>query len=458
MRLIQLLVNAADLGDVREILDDEGVDYIVTREEITEPDAIIVEFPLPTQAVDKVLERLSGAGVDADEYTVIANAETARTPGFEELERRFVAGEEETDQISNDEIVSKARALTPGARTYYAMTLLSAVVATAGLLLNSPAIVVGSMVIAPQVGSALTASIGGVLGREQMVADGLRDQALSLTVVILAATTLGVLLQSAFFVPSVLDVQTVGQISNRISPGLLAFAVGVCAGSAGAFGLATEFPVSLVGVAVAAAIVPAAAAVGVGLAWAYPAVAVGAFVLLLINTVAINVAAAATFWYLGYRPAGWEERGRRRVVASTLRSRTAMTVLVVGVVALAVSGALVGQQMAFENDVKTSVERLLSEEYDELDLETVQATFSDPRTDVHEVRVVVSRPADEPYPSLPDELAGAISERTDQEVVVTVEFTERRKTSKGSSEGASTVRPRDRSPVPTGQRASTSVL
>ena len=73
-------------------------------------------------------------------------------------------------------------------------------------------------------------------------------------------------------------------------------------GAAGAFGISTDLPVSLIGVAVAAALIPAAAAVGIGLAWGYPAVAGGAFVLL----VAINLAGSLTLWYLGDRPDGWE--------------------------------------------------------------------------------------------------------------------------------------------------------
>lgn len=52
--------------------------------------------------------------------------------------------------MSDEEIRAKAIKLNPGQRTYYAMTLLSVLVATVGRLLDAPAIVVGSMVIAPR--------------------------------------------------------------------------------------------------------------------------------------------------------------------------------------------------------------------------------------------------------------------------------------------------------------------
>ena len=135
-----------------------------------------------------------------------------------------------------------------------------------------------------------------------MVVGGITSQPIGLTVAILFAAGFGLLIKTAQFVPPALNVSTVAQVSSRTSPSFLSVVVGLCAGAAGAFGISTDLPVSLVGVAVAAALIPAAAAVGIGLAWGYPAVAGGAFVLL----VAINLAGSLTLWYLGDRPDGWE--------------------------------------------------------------------------------------------------------------------------------------------------------
>jgi len=95
-------------------------------------------------------------------------------PQIEQLEERYVNGEEVDDSIAREEIRTRALNMTPSRLTYYAMTVLSAVVATAGLLLDSPAIVVGSMVIAPQVSAALTGTVGVVLDDREMVRAGSR--------------------------------------------------------------------------------------------------------------------------------------------------------------------------------------------------------------------------------------------------------------------------------------------
>jgi uncharacterized membrane protein len=127
------------------------------------------------------------------------------------------------------------------------MTALSALVATAGLLLDSPAIVVGSMVIAPLVGASLMASVGLTLGDRAMVRSGVRSQVAGLALVVCAAAAFGLALRTVQFVPPVLDVTVISQISSRTTPGLLSVVVALCAGAVGAFGLATEPPVSLVG-------------------------------------------------------------------------------------------------------------------------------------------------------------------------------------------------------------------
>ena len=266
MRLIQVRASAADLEDVRSVLEDRGVRYVLTEEQSADGPAMLVQFPLPPEAVDEVFEALDDIGVDRDGYAVVARAETA-TPD------QSVAAERHDDRISHEELRSRAVGMSPGPVTYYAMTVLSAVVATAGLLLDSPAIVVGSMVIAPQVGSALTASVGTALNDRALVVDGLRDQALGLGVAVAGAAAFGLLVRHGGVVPGQLRVTTVQQIAQRISPGFLSMVVGVCAGGAGAIGLATALPVSLVGVMIAAALIPAAAAVGVGIAWNIPAVA-----------------------------------------------------------------------------------------------------------------------------------------------------------------------------------------
>lgn len=413
MRLVQFTLPPDSRESVLAVLDDEGVDYVL----VDAGDDTLVEFPLPAQAVESVLSDLRDAGLD-DRYLVVASAESAVTERFDDLEARYVEGSEGDESIDPDELAATARDMTPNAATYYSMTVLSAVVALAGLLLDSPALVVGSMVIAPQVGSALTAAVGVVLADRGMIRSGLRAQVVGLAVAVAGAAAVGWLVQAASFVPGALDVTTVTQISQRISPGALSLVVGLAAGAAGSLGLATALPVSLVGVMIAAALIPAAAAVGVGIAWGLPVVAAGAALLLASNFAAINVVSPAVLWALGYRPADWGDAPRRRY------ARVGAVVLVLGA-AFVGAAALTADQMAFERDANRAVaDTLDADRYDDLALVGVRSTVPLAGGD-YGVTVVVERPDDGSYPGLAARIRTGVADRTGRLVAVEVQFVDR---------------------------------
>ncbi|QZP39783.1 TIGR00341 family protein [Halobaculum magnesiiphilum] len=429
MRLVRTLVSADAVEEVEAILDGYDIDHVVVREASDREDAVLVEFPVPTQAVETVLDELRDIGDGEDAYTVVASAESVFAPHVDELEARFVTGTEENDAIATEEVRATALDLTPSPLTYYSMTALSALVATAGLLLDSAAIVVGSMVIAPLVGSALTASVGTVLDERDMLWEGLKTQLLGLVLAIAAATAFGAALRYATVLPPALNVTTTQQIAGRVSPGLLSIVVGACAGAAGAFGLATGVSVALVGVMVAAALVPAAAAVGVGIAWGVPGVAVGAFLLLVLNVVAIHLSAAAVLWYLGYRPER-STAGGDDAVGATPRYTSAALLALVLAATLLVSGGLVAAQIGFERQANDAAGDVLADEsYADLELVSVSTAFRlrAPVSvgDEQRVTVVVARPEDRPYPELSRAIANRIERETGREATVTVEFIER---------------------------------
>lgn len=95
MRIVHALVDGDERDRVFDVLSEENVDYVVTEEASGRDEAVVVHFPVPSQAVDPLLDQLREAGL-GDSFVVIANAETASTPHFEELEERFVEGERPT--------------------------------------------------------------------------------------------------------------------------------------------------------------------------------------------------------------------------------------------------------------------------------------------------------------------------------------------------------------------------
>lgn len=156
------------------------------------------------------------------------------------------------------------------------MVLLSAVVATAGLLSDSSAVVVGSMVIAPLLGPALAASVGVVTGDDGLRRTGFRYQIVGVAVVIAASIGIAVLARLGGLEPAGVDIVPVAELEERVSPNLLSLAVALGAGIAGVLSLTRGFSEAIVGVMIAAALIPPAAAVGITAGWGMYGAAAGA--------------------------------------------------------------------------------------------------------------------------------------------------------------------------------------
>jgi uncharacterized hydrophobic protein (TIGR00341 family) len=304
VRLIQVSVPAGKRDAVIGALEDEGVDYVVTEETSGREYTAVVYAPVPANAVETILDHLRDAGIDDQAYTVVLEASTVVSRHFEDLQDRFDE-EEDSDRIAREELRTRAQDLAPGTRTYVVMTVISAIIATAGLLLDSPAVVVGSMVIAPLIGPAMAASVGTVIDDDDLFSRGVKLQIAGMSLAVISAAAFAVLIRTAHLVPPGLDITAIPEVRERLAPDFLSLAIALGAGVAGAVSLATGVSAAIVGVMIAVALIPPAATVGIGIAWGLPMVSLGSGILALINGLSINLAALVVLRYQGYRPEQW---------------------------------------------------------------------------------------------------------------------------------------------------------
>nr|WP_159763161.1 TIGR00341 family protein [Halovenus carboxidivorans] len=317
-------------------LDGEDIDYVVADETSGREYAGIVYIPLPTNAVEPVLESLRDAGLDDSSYTVVMEANTVVSRKFDQLEERY-SEEPDEDQIARDELVSAAASLAPSTRTYAIMTIVSALIATAGLLLNSPAVVVGSMVIAPLVGPAMAASVGTVVDDQEMFARGVRLQVAGILLAIATAFAFAFVVRQVNLVPPLADVTTIPEVRERVAPDFLSLIIAIGAGIAGIVSLTTGVSAALVGVMISVALIPPAATVGIGLAWGQPMVSLSSAVLVSVNVLSINLAALVVLWYSGYRPDHWFRRSDAKRATAVRVGALAVAIAVLSVFLIGVT-------------------------------------------------------------------------------------------------------------------------
>jgi uncharacterized hydrophobic protein (TIGR00271 family) len=204
---------------------------------------------------------------------------------------------------------------------FFVMMSLSSAIATLGLLLNSPAVIIGAMLVAPLMSAIFGLSLGVVRGDLRL----LRRAA--------TATLRGMLLAIAVAVMLTLVVPVTtlpSEVVSRTQPSLLDLGVALVSGAAGAYAICRkEVSAALPGVAIAAALVPPLAAVGIGLAQWRGEIAGGAILLFMTNLVAISAAGGGVFLWLGFRPIpGQQKRAQifRRGVLSTAALLVAVTI------------------------------------------------------------------------------------------------------------------------------------
>ncbi|ESP88735.1 DUF389 domain-containing protein [Candidatus Halobonum tyrrellensis] len=438
MRLVHVYVNDDERPAVERVLEDLDIDYAVVADE--EDRTNLFQFPLPQGAVSEVFEALRDVDihVEEDAYVVLSDAETALTSNIDELQERYA---DSYVPLPAFELQAKARSMNMETVSYLWMILLSTVIATVGLLIGSPAVVVGSMVLAPLVGPTLTASVGAVTGDGDMFTASVRQQLRGLVVAVVGAVITAFALLYAGLVPSTLAVTSLDLVTVRLSPGALGVLVGFVAGAAAAFGLTTEGPLSIIGVMIAAALVPAAGVAGIGVAYGEPLLALGTVVLLVVSILAINLGEMVTLFSLGYRElprvVGGDDRADDDDGAAGAgdpnqgegASGTARTVVLAVVVLLVAAPAVAatGQQVVLQRDVTTAVDETLTRDaYDDVSAVGVSAEYSYPvgfaATPIVTVSVTTTENTSS-YPRLADRIQRRVYERTGRRPTVRVQFT-----------------------------------
>jgi uncharacterized hydrophobic protein (TIGR00271 family) len=199
--------------------------------------------------------------------------------------------------------------LSPYVGRLAVLTGLSAVIAAFGLIANSPAVVIGAMLVAPLMQPIIGLAGALVLGRP-------RREAISFGLIVLTtAEAFVVSVLVGLLVPSFRVITLTPELLTRTAPTLLDLGIAVAAGAAGAY--VTVRPRAggaIAGAAIAVALVPPLGACGVLLAHGNGSLAGGAFFLFLTNLVGIVLAAVVVFLVTGFVARGEMTRPRQLAV------------------------------------------------------------------------------------------------------------------------------------------------
>jgi uncharacterized hydrophobic protein (TIGR00271 family) len=165
---------------------------------------------------------------------------------------------------------------------FWLLLLLSAVIATAGVVSDSTATVIGAMIIAPLMTPILGVVLGVVLTDRANLARCLLLLAAGAAAVVAVSWLLG------HVVPYPVTAATNSQVAARVTPRLVDLVAAVATGSVGSIALVrTDVSDTLPGVAIAISLVPPLAVAGLTLQSKAPGECLGALLLFATNVAAI---------------------------------------------------------------------------------------------------------------------------------------------------------------------------
>ncbi|MGE3961963.1 MAG: DUF389 domain-containing protein [Dehalococcoidia bacterium] len=257
--------------------------------------------------------------------TVIVNRPQSRAVvTFRRWWDRVYQWTESLDDEQRVRVYSDLRRSARVDRDFLTLTVISTGIAALGLLLNSAAVIIGAMLVAPFMSPIIALGLAIVYGDPRFMRVGaaaiLRGTLLAYPV----GTVLGLV------VP---QVDLGGEVLARTEPSGLDLVVALLSGAAGAYAYARrDLSAALPGVAIAAALVPPLAASAIALGSGEYEAAAGAALLYAMNVTTIAAAAAVVFLWFGFRPES-QRLGRMRAF---FRGFALIVVLIIAVTAAVV--------------------------------------------------------------------------------------------------------------------------
>lgn len=284
---------------------------------------------------------------------------------------------------------------------YLFMTAMSCGIAILGLLLSSPAVIIGAMLISPLMGPIM------LMGFSLSI---LELKALRGAIISLAIGT-GLALGTSFlivFLSPLTDVTP--EILARTRPNFFDLLVAVFSGLAGGYAVIHRKGETIVGVAIATALMPPLAVVGYGLATAQFQIAGGAFFLYMTNLLAIALSVTVLSRFYGF--------GERH----SPQHNFWQTGLIVGVfVALSIPLGLALRDIAYETRVRDVARDIVLVPFEGREARLSDMDVAFPRRGEHQIVLQATVLTNDRVPGAEAALAERLAERFRRRVKVSID-------------------------------------
>ncbi len=266
-------------------------------------DLVRLQIYAPEEGQQDLIDALQAHMSRHKEARITILAVEATIPPYEPSEEEQASRKSRRTTQSREELYADVSSQARPGRDYFLFIALSTVVAIAGLVEGSAAVVIGGMLIAPMLGPILAFTLGVALGDSKLMLRASISTLLGILLILALCLPVGFLWPWQLASPEIL---------SRTRVGFDGMAIALASGAAAALALTRGASETLVGVMVAVALLPPTATLGLMLGAGELPQALGAAGLLAVNIVSINIAAQVVFVVRGVTPRTWYAKTRAR--------------------------------------------------------------------------------------------------------------------------------------------------
>ncbi|GAB3574956.1 DUF389 domain-containing protein [Amycolatopsis endophytica] len=288
---LRVISPVSDTERALEVLrDDPGTAHlIVHRGAAVSPAGDLIEADVARESADDVLEALCELGLDHSGAITLEALDTALSDSADRAEE--TAPGEGADAVVWQELLNRTGEESRLNATFLTFLTIACLLASVGIVTDSPVTIVGAMVVGPEFGPLAAIAVGLVLRRWDLV----RRAATALAIGFPAAMLVTAGMTLLTWAVGILDVNSfrdAHEVDFVYDVGWYSLIVALLAGAAGMLSMTSAKSAALVGVFISVTTVPAAGYAVVAAVVGEWAKAASSFGQLAVNLVGIVAAAA----------------------------------------------------------------------------------------------------------------------------------------------------------------------
>jgi uncharacterized hydrophobic protein (TIGR00341 family) len=322
MEKIEVIVFEKQVEPVENILESFNVPHIRINAKSDSGDCFLYVITLPEDMVKEVIQKLADVIDLNQKNTLLNNIKTEATLSDHLRNLANKIQKPKKIGIVIEELFPLTEPFIRLRKDYFVMLWIAAIVSMSGLFANSPAIVIGAMLISPILGPITALSLNSTLGRD----DKVRKSLLNLFLMVITIMVLSAIITT--ITSQIVHLETTPEIQSRADIHATDVIISILLGVAGGIAMTSTIPGSLVGVAIAASLVPPAVVTGIGLSFLNAKLFTGSLLLVISNVVGLLLGSMIVFIVCGVTPRKYYDKEKaHKYMKKTIITFTALSIL-----------------------------------------------------------------------------------------------------------------------------------